>query len=95
MYRNTLEMSNFERLMVCVWRWRFWFAAGLLQKLVRMHLSARSVGTSANARAYSRTSSVRKVESLLVHMSEKAGFILFIMNTHRLSPGYPLPPIRR
>jgi hypothetical protein len=27
-------------------------------------LSARSVGTSANARAFSRTSSVRKVESL-------------------------------
>jgi hypothetical protein len=29
-YRNTLEMSNSERLMV--WVWRFWFAAWVAEE---------------------------------------------------------------
>jgi hypothetical protein len=43
-YRNTLEMSNSERLMV--WVWRFWFAAGLLKKLPHFCVSRIIIGAA-------------------------------------------------
>ena len=44
-YRNTLERSNSERLMV--WVWRFWFAAGLLVMLKKLpHFWVSRIGAA-------------------------------------------------